>query len=224
MGWKTIYSITQKDFQNMYNAGQYNWGDHSIFSMTYSGQTIWGAGKWAQAGAPPMLSPKLPHRPGTKTRITIKFFVIWEKGVSGSVSVGVVFYKDGDTCKDPNGNDLHGVKVTLYNPAPTDYGEFHTLVIEQENNNITKYADGQYLSSTSLEPPLNSLKVTAYPSDVYVSTTDVFLGYLITDVTVEYYDIWEDIMNQITSMMNMMIWIMIAVVGISLFVRLFKKE
>ena len=224
MGWKTIYSITQKDFQNMYNAGQYNWGDHSIFSITYSGQTIWGAGKWAQSGAPPMLSPRIEHKPGFKTRITVKFFVIWERGVTGSVNVGVVFYKDGDTCKDPNGNDIHGASVTLSTPPSTDYGEFHTLVVEQENNTIKWSADSIQLGSTSLESPLTSLKIVAYPSNVYVPSTDVFIGYLITDVTVEYYDVWEDIMNQITSMMNMMIWIMIAVVGISLFVRLFKKE
>jgi hypothetical protein len=224
MGWKTIYSITQKDFQNMYNAGQYNWGDHSIFSITYSSQTIWGAGKYAQSSSPPMFSPKLPHKPGYKTRITIKFFAIWETNVTGEVDVGVVFFKDGDSCRDPNGNNyiygLDRVEVTSH----PDYGAFHTVVIEQENNTVTITIDGKDPRSTSFDPPLNTVTVVARFVDVVAPSTDVFIGYLITDVTVEYYDVWEDIMNQITSMMNMMIWIMIAVVGISLFVRLFKKE
>ena len=224
MGWKTIYKITQQDFERMYNAGQYSWGDHSIFSMTYSGQTIWGAGKWSQQSSPLMLSPRLPHRPGTKTRITIKFFAIWETNVTGEVDVGVIFYKDGDTCKDPNGNDYIYIQDVVSVTSHPDYGAFHTIVVEQESNTVTITVDDQYPLSTSLNPPLNTVVVATKFVNVVAPTPDVFIGYLITDVTIEYYDIWEDIMNQITSMMNMMIWIMIAVVGISLFMRLFKKE
>jgi hypothetical protein len=224
MGWKTIYSITQKDFQNMYNAGQYNWGDHSIFSMTYSGQTIWGAGKWSQQSSPLMLSPRLPHKPGFKTRITIKFFAIWETDVTGEVDVGVIFFKDGDTCKTPEGKDYFYGYGRVEATSHPDYGAFHTVVVEQENNTITITIDGKDPLTRSLEPPLNTVVVATRFLDVVAPTPDVYIGYLITDVTIEYYDIWEDIMNQITSMMNMMIWIMIAVVGISLFMRLFKKE
>jgi len=224
MGWKTIYKITEKDFQNMYNAGQYNWGDHSVFSIIYAESEIFGAGKWSQQNSPVMLSPRLPHRPGTKTRITVKVFTIWDPGATGSVNAGVVFYKDGETCKDYKGDDLHGMKVSLLEPLSLTFGEFHTLTVEQENNTITYYADGKFLNSVSLESPLNTLAIGVYFSDVKITSTNAFIGYLVTDVTVEYYDVWEDIMNQITSMMNMMIWIMIAIVGISLFVRLFKKE
>lgn len=217
MGWKKFYEITESNFRDMYNAGQ-SWGDMYLLKIIAGDKTYYCAGAYT-SDTTFKFSPKIVHPVGVKTRITVKFLFLAKENapVGSSSSIGIVFYKDGDTSKDPSGNDYHGIAISVVQPPPSIHIEEKTLVIEQENDKI-KWSCDQAGGEAQLETPLQSFKLAI--------KIDSNTGIGILNVTAEYYDQIEDIFNMMFNLMIIMMFVMIGVMFLRMILGAFrgKKE
>jgi len=219
MGWKTVYSVGEDYFKQLYEAGQ-KWGDFLSYKLTVEGVVHYGAGYASSSPTGWVFSPKIQHQIG-KTRIKVKYYVWIGANATGKADIGIVFYKNDTSSKDEQGYDVHGVEHTV-STAPTESTAEgpHELLIEQENNKITYYVDGTKLGEAVLEPPLTSFKlVIAIPE---VSGGE--LGIIVTEVTEEYYDYMEDMINMFINIMNIMTWVMVFIVLITSVIKAFRRK
>jgi len=216
MGWKQYY---YKTFEEEYNNAQ-NWGDLTPFRLTIGTDVYYAVG---YTGAPAgwKLSPKIQHPQGVKTRITVRYIFWVEANATGKAGIGIVFYKDGDTAKDPDGNDLHGASHSLATAPSANFAEKRELVMEYDGSNkITYYVDGQKLNEATLELPLVNFSVAVATDEA--NNGDV--GILIYEVIAEYYDQWEDWINQIYGIMQWMMPLMIVIMMVPMLVSAFRPR
>ena len=215
MGWKQYF---RKTFEEEWNNAQ-NWGDLAPYKVTVGTEEYYAVG---YAGVPAgwKLSPKVQHPQGVKTRITVRYIFWVNANATGSASIAIIFYKNEETSKDPNGYDIHGATHTLSTPPTSNFAEKHELVMEYDGaNKITWKADGIKLGETTLELPLADFKVGVATEEA--SGGDV--GILIYEVVAEYYDIWEDWINQIYGLMQWMIPLMIILMIVPMLVSIVRS-
>jgi len=216
MGWKQYY---RKTFEQEYENVQ-NWGDLSPIKLTIGTDVYYTVG---YTGAPAgwKFSPKIQHPQGVKTRITVRYFFWVQQGAVGKASIGIVFYKNDETSKDPSGYDLHGASHSLSSAPSANFAEKHELVMEYDGGNkITYSVDGQKLGETTLELPLVNFKI-AVATD---QATNGDVGILIYEVVAEYYDQWEDWINQIYGIMQWMIPLMIVMMIVPMIVSALRPR
>ncbi|MEM2287900.1 MAG: hypothetical protein QW503_02310 [Sulfolobales archaeon] len=213
MGWKTFYKIDESQFKRFYDEAK-RWGDLYPMKVITSEKEYYGCGAYKTNGTF-KLSPKIQHPIGVKTRITIKYLFLAETNApaGSSSSIGVVFYKNSETSKDPQGNDFHGVSVLLNTSPPSTHVEAKTLTVEQDNNKIVIVYDGKS-SEYQLEPPLQSFAVAI--------RVDSYTGIAVYEVTGEYYDFIEDIFNMMFNVMMIMMFIIIGVTIVGMIIRAFR--
>lgn len=214
MGWKTFF---YKTFKEEYDQAK-TWGDLIPYKLIV-GTTEYYVVGYVGAPAGFKLSPKIQHPQGVKTRITVKYFFWVQQNATGSADIYIVFYKNGETSKDPSGADAHGARHTLSTPPTGNFAEQHSIVFEYDGyNTLTWSVDGKNLGNTTLEVPLTSFKLAITTSQA--SGGDV--GILIYEVSGEYYDVWEDLINQMHSMMRWMIPIMFILMFVPLIISIFR--
>jgi len=156
MGWKEYY---RKTFESEVQNAQ-NWGDLAPYQVTVSGTTYDTVGVYSGSPTGYKFSPDIQHPQGVRTRIRIKYIFFVDAGATGKATLGIVYYKDGDTAKDPNGYDLHGVSHSLSTAPSSNLAEIHEFIMEYDGGNkITWYVDGKKLNETTLELPLTKFKV-----------------------------------------------------------------
>ncbi len=219
MGWKTFYSVDESYFRDLYNRAE-KWGDLLPYKVTVSGEEHYGAGITGSEPTSYLLSPKIQHPTGAKTRIKIKYYVWIGANATGKVELGIVFYDNGNTVKDVEGYDLHGVAHTASTPPSESIAEPHEFVLEQEMNRIVYSVDGDKVGEAQLQGTLAGFKIATKIDEA--SNGEV--GIIITSVTAEYYDVIEDWVNQMMSIMNIMMYVMIGVAVVALLIRAFKRE
>jgi hypothetical protein len=222
MGWKTYFTIGQKEFRN--NWIMYlKWGSLDPFKITVSGVEYYGAGIIASPLELESVhgeSPKIEHPVGAKTRITVKFIHHADAG-EPSLSASqlfICFYTNGDTAKDDQGKDLHGFHLVLYNPPSDNIDELRTFVVEQENNTITTYLDGQKLGTYKLNGELRYFTLfvvstryraeSAGEASAEQSAQDAH-GIVIYEIKAEVYDFLEDMFGMINQMIYLAIPLMV---------------
>lgn len=221
MGWKVALHLDQAWFKEKYDKGE-AWGDLSPFKVTLTDtatQEIYGQGYMSGSPTGVLLSAKLQHYPGMKTRVTLKYMVGFKAGATGEVSCGLVFYKDTESCKDGEGYDYHGVAHGLTEAQANDIAESYELVVEQENNVIKLYVEGTKLAEFQLEPPLNTFKVGGIISQV--SGAEAF--FVIYEVKLEYYDWMEDMALQMLNFMVTMIGFLLIMMVFGVMVKGMRK-
>jgi len=218
VGWKVALHLDQAWFQDKYSRSE-AWGDLSPFKVTTPTQEIYGQGCMSGSPTGIRLSAKLQHMAGMKTRITLKYLVGFKAGATGQVSCGLVFYKDTETCKDKEGYDYHGVAFSLSQAQESDVAETYELVAEQENNTVKLYVEGVKLTEFELEPPLSTFKVGGFIGEV--SGAEAF--FVIYEVKLEYYDVWEDMVLQLNNFMTVMIGFMLLMMVFGVTVRGMRK-
>ena len=218
MGWKTFYSVSEDYFRDLYDKAE-KWGDLNPYKLTVQGEEHYGAGNVSNAPTSWILSPKIQHYIG-KTKITVKYYLWVESGVTGKASIGIVFYKNDQTSVDESGYDVHGGTHTVTSAPSANTAEPHELVIEQENNKIVYYIDGNKLGEANLQAPLTSFKIALKVDEANNGN----IGIVVTSVTAEYYDYIEDMLASMMNVMNIMMWVMMAVMIIALLVKAFKPK
>jgi hypothetical protein len=237
VGWKQFFKMTTSDFKSYYDRAQ-SWGDLVPYKITVDTTEYYGAGIIASPGEGQYiggLSPKIAHLPGATTRITVKFIFYADANTptSCTASLLIVFYTNGDTAKDEEGYDAHGVEVRLTSVPGTNVADFHEFRVEQSGNKITWYGDGQKLGEATLSGNLQSFafyvrstryRVVSESESKSESTATQTVepdahGIVIYEITGEYYDQLEDMFNMITQIMFIMMFIM---VGITLITTLFR--
>jgi len=215
MGWKEYYRIGEEQFKENWDK-QESWGDMLPYHLVVDSEDHYGVGKLSDIATNWYLSPKIQHYSG-KTRITVDYYVYAGAGATGKASIGIVFYKNGETCKDPAGNDLHGASHTISEAPSVESVAKHTFVVEQENGKIAWYVDDTKIGEEELETPLVSFKLA-----VKVDEANGYIGIVITRVAAEYYDVIEDYVAQFTSMMNIVMYIMMAIMFVMLLFKVFR--
>jgi len=217
VGWKEFY---HKTFEEEYNNAK-NWGDLEPIRLTLPSNEVYYTVGYAGAPAGWKFSPKIQHPQGVKTRIRVKYFFWVEANATGKASMGVVFFKDGDAARDPDGCDFHGVSHSINTAPSVSTAEKHEFVMEYDGSNkITYFDDGRKLDEATLELPLVSFKIAVTTNEA--NNGDV--GILIYEVVAEYYDVWEDWVNQIYSVMQWMIPIMMVIMVVIMIVSVLKKK
>lgn len=217
MGWKTFFTLTEEDARRMYYDQKY-WGElYPIMISLAPGVVRYGVGRLYDAVPVFKLSPKISHPLGAKSEIHVKLmFLVGADAPAGAGStIGIVFYKDGETCKDPAGYDFHGASFTLKSPSTGWFVEYHTFKVVQENNVIKWYVDDTELGSARLEGPLASFALAV--------RADQYTGIAIYEVIAKYYDMWEDIMGQLLNAMMIAMFIMMGVMIVTMIVRAFRR-
>jgi len=218
MGWKTFYSVDESHFKGLYDRAE-KWGDLIAYKLTIGTEEHYGAGITDVSPTAWMFSPKIQHTIG-KTRITVKYYLWVSANVTGEVALGIVFYDNGNTVKDEQGYDLHGVSHTVETAPTENVAEPHELVIEQENNRIVYSVDGNKIGEAQLQGTLASFKLAVQIKSV----SNGEIGIIITGVTAEYYDYIEDMINQMMTVMNIMMYVMIGVMVLGVVIRAFKPR
>ena len=220
MGWKQFY---RKTFESNWETGEY-WGDFYPVELTVGDSVYYTVGYAANSPSPVKQSPRIQVPQGVKLRITVKYFFYADANTTGTASIGIMFYKDGDTVKNPDGHDFFGVSHSLSTELDAAFAEEHEMVMEYDGTNKLSWViDGSYSDETVVEVPLISFVVAVTIDEVGGSLMNN-VGILIYEVTAEYYDQWEDWINQINSIIQWMIPLMFAMMFIPLLVRLFRGE
>ncbi|MEM4847119.1 MAG: hypothetical protein QW794_05115 [Thermosphaera sp.] len=215
MGWKVFYKIDESQFKRFYDELK-RWGDLYPLRVITPEKTYYGCGAYKTNGTF-RFSPKIQHPIGVKTRITIKYLFLAEANApaGSSSSIGIVFYKNSETSKDPQGYDFHGVRVSLVSSPPSTHVEAKTLVVEQDNNKIVLVYDGKS-SEYQLEPPLQSFAVAIQ--------VDRYTGIAVYEVIGEYYDFIEDIFNMMFNVMMIAMFIVLGVTFVGAIIRAFRRR
>jgi len=219
MGWKEYYKIDQSQFRDMYSNAQ-SWGELAPYKVTLQGTDYYGQGVVSSNATAWKQSPKIQHYPGYKTRIKIKYILWVDAGATGKADIGIVFYKNGDTSKDPQGNDVHGARHTVSVAPSVSTGELHEFVVEQDSGKIVWYVDGQKIDETTLEQPLQTFTIAIMIEDVSGGN----IGIVVYEVVAEYYDWIEDLVSQMMNAMNIMVWVMMIVLMVTLVVKAFRGK
>lgn len=220
MGWKTLYSMTESNFRDLYSRGE-KWGDLDPYRVVIDGEEHYGAGVIAIEPVRFQMSPKIQHTYG-KTRITIEYIFYCYSDAYGEADIGVVFYKNDETSKDSTGADFHGIGHVVSSEPGYNIATKHRLVVEQENGTIRLLSDDEEVGTWTLEQPLTSLKIAIDIPQASGSPYDSGIGIIVTSVKVEYYDWMEDVVNQMTFAMNIMMWVMLVVGIISMVIKAFR--
>ena len=214
MGWKEFFRKTFRE--NVENAE--NWGDLVPIKLTIGDDIYYTVGCVSPEGW--KFSPKIQHPQGVRTRIRIDYFFWADANTVGDATLGIVYYKDGDKSKDPDGNDFHGITHSMDVGCSENYWERHEFIMEYDGyNKIAWYVDGEKMGETTLELPLASFAVAVMVSNV----TGNQLGILVHEVVAEYYDQWEDWVNQIYGMMQWMIPAMFIIMLVVMIVSVFRS-
>ena len=218
MGWKQFF---HKTFKENWDAGE-PWGDLELYKITLDGQDYYCAGHASLTPTDWLYSPKVQHPQGVRTRITVRYIFWCSAGVTGKAGIGIIFFKDGDSCKDPDGYDIHGVSTIVLEPPAENLADTKEFVVEYDGTNkITLYSDGSKVADVILEVPLVSFKVAI---KIEEASGGGDIGILIYEVIGEYYDQWEDLINQIYGIMQWMIPLMLVMMIIPAIVGIFKGK
>jgi len=234
VGWKQFYRITSSDFKSYYDRAQ-KWGGLEPYKVVIGPAEYYGVGLirspeegqsiWA-------LSPKTQHVPGAQTRITVKLIFYADAGTPlGCVgNIYIVFYTNGDTAKDPQGGDAFGVGLGLDTVPGYNVAVLHEFTVEQSNNKIVLYLDGQKLGETTLSGVLQSfallVEVVRYrvASEAEPSVAQDAHGIVIYEVVGEYYDVWEDMFRTMAQMIHVAMFIAIGVMLLITVLRVFMSR
>jgi hypothetical protein len=222
VGWKVFYKVDESTFRDLYNRGQ-RWGEMYPIRVTVAGVDRYGAGDYDVQAAPLVQSPKIKTTYGAmtnKARVTVKAYVFASPSSEGSVVLGFIAYKNDATAKDEQGHDFHGVSVYLVNPQPYHAVDDLTFVVEINGSSIHVVADGKDLGTYTLDAVPASFTLGVRIESVARGG----VGIAICEVVGEYYDWMEDAMAQLMQMFNIMMWVMIAVMIISLIVSFFRRR
>jgi len=215
MGWKQYF---RKTFEEEWSNGQF-WGDLEPIMLT-AGPDVYYTVGYVGAPAGWKLSPRIQHPQGVRTRISIRYFFWVQQGAVGKASIGIVFYKNGETSKDPSGHELHGVSHSLSTAPSANFAEKHEFVMEYDGGNkITWYVDDTKIDEATLELPLANFKVAVETEEA----NNGEVGILIYEVVAEYYDQWEDWINQIYGIMQWMIPAMFVIMLVVMVVSAFRS-
>ena len=216
MGWKQFF---KKTFEDECVNGTF-WGDLAPHTLNIDSESYYTVG-WVGSPIGWLFSPKVQHPQGVKTRIRIVYFFYADANTVGSASLGIVFYKDGDTAKDPDGHDLHGVSHSLDIGVANNFAERHEFVMEYDGTNkIAWYVDGNKIDETTIELPLVSFKVAVAVNEAINGE----IGILVHEVVGEYYDQWEDWINSIVGMMQWILPLMLVMMFVPMLVSVFRTE
>jgi hypothetical protein len=222
VGWKVFYRVDESTFRDLYNRGQ-RWGEMYLFRITIGGEAHYGAGDFDTKATPYVQSPKIKITYGAmsnKARVTVKAYLLAGASSEGVVVLGFIGYKNGDTAKDEQGNNFHGASVHLVNTGTAFAVDYLTFVAEINGNTIHIVADGKDLGTYTLDAVPVSFTLAVRIESVARGC----VGIAIYEVVGEYYDWMEDVMAQLMSMFNIMMWVMIGVVVISLIIRAFRRR
>jgi hypothetical protein len=231
VGWKQFYRITSSEFKSYYDRAQ-KWGGLEPYKVVIGPAEYYGVGlikSPAEGQSVWALSPKIQHVSGAQTRITVKFIFYADAGTPlGCVGIiYIVFYTNGDTAKDPQGRDAFGVMLSLATVPGRNVAELHELTVEQSNNRIALYLDGNRLGETTLSGVLQSFallvevaryRVASEPSSAQDTAQDAH-GIMIYEIIGEYYDVWEDMFRTMAQMIHVAMFIAI---GVMLLITVFK--
>ena len=217
MGWKQFF---HKTFKVNWDTGE-PWGDLELYKITLDGQDYYCVGRASSTPTDWLYSPKIQHPQGVRTRITVRYIYWCGAGVTGKVAIGIVFYKDGDSCKNPEGYDIHGVSIAMLEPPAENIADTKEFAVEYDGTNkITLYSDGSKVGDVTLEVPLVSFKITIKIDEANGGD----IGILIYEVIGEYYDQWEDWINQIYGIMQWMIPLMIVMMIVPMIVSALRTR
>jgi hypothetical protein len=229
VGWKQFYRIASSDFKSYYDRAQ-RWGGLEPYKVVIGPAEYYGAGlirSPAEGQSILASSPKIQHVPGARTRITVKLIFYADAGTPlGCVaSIYIMFYTNGDTAKDPQGNNAFGARLGLATVPGHNVAGLHEFTVEQSNNKIVLYLDGQRLGETTLSGVLQSfvllVEVARYrvASEAEASVAQDAHGIVIYEVTGEYYDVWEDMFRTMAQMIHVAMFIAI---GVMLLIMVFR--
>jgi len=214
VGWKQYF---RKTFDEEVEAGT-RWGDLEPYQVTHEGKTYNTVG-FVGTSSQLLFSPKIQHPQGVRTRITIKYFFWVQQGATGRATLYIVFYKDAETSKNPDGHDLFGVEHSIGTAPETSTAFEHEFVMEYDGTNkIVWYVDGRKLGETTLEVPLVNFAVVLRIEEASGGT----VGILIYEVAAEYYDVWEDWFNMIYSAVQWMVPIMMVVMIVPMIISIIR--
>lgn len=213
MGWREFF---RKTFEREVRENR-SWGEMQPVKLVFDGEEHYTVGCMSSAPAT-RFSPRIQHPQGVRTRIVVRYFFFAQQGATGRGAIAVVFYKDGDTAKDPDGHDLHGAAHTLSAAPETNFAEPHEFVVECDGGRIRYGVDGRTLSEVALEQPLASFAIVAMVEEA--SGGDV--GILIREVVAEYYDFWEDVMGMLVGAVQWMVPVMLVIMVVVLVVSVLR--
>ena len=215
MGWKAFF---RKTFEEEWENNR-NWGDLAPYKVSIGDNEYYGVG-YIGTISDWLLSPKIQHPQGVRTRIRIKYIFWVDANATGSATIAIIFYKNSETSRDPEGYDIHGVSNTLTAPSSTNFAQEKEFVIEYDGGNkIIISADGEKLGETTLELPLASFVVCMRTDQAL----DGNVGIIVYEVVAEYYDQWEDWINQIYGIMQWMIPVMFVIMLVVMVVSAFRS-
>mgnify|MGYP000507011862 CR=1 FL=1 len=216
MGWKEFF---HKTFESEWNEGK-NWGGLYPVILNIGEEQYYCVGYASSEPADWVFSPKIQIPQGVKVRITIRYFFWVVANAYGTASIGIMFYKDGESAKDVEGHNVFGASHTPKQVPTSNLAEKHVLVMEYDGTNkITWYADDKKLGEAILELPLVSFVVGVAVKEA--SGGDV--GILIYEVVGEYYDMWEDWVNQLYGIMQWIVPIMFVIMFIPMIVSILRS-
>jgi hypothetical protein len=233
MGWRQFYKITSDDFRRMF--GSQRWGDLDVWGIVFGDQTVYGAGYitvLSRGQAKGGLSPKIQVPVGAQLRITIKFYIYGDAGVSTEYSGGpfIMFFDNGNQLRDPGGNTGFGASLRFITSPPGNTAVQHELRLEYNGSKIVWYLDSNKLDETMINGTPHSFAIWVRVARHAITSeseepsgTQPQFGVCVHEVTGEFYDALEDIFRMMTQMMLFMMFIMMGIMFFRLFFGAFRS-
>jgi len=233
MGWRQFYKITSDDFKQMF--GSQRWGDLDVWGIVFGGQTVYGAGYLTSLSTGQVkggFSPKIQVPAGAQLRITIKFYIYGDAGVSIEYSGGpfISFFSDGSQLSDSKGNTGFGASLRFSTSPTSNTAVQHELRLEYSGGKIVWYLDSNKLDETTISGTPQSfaiwVQITRYTivsESGEPAEAQPQFGVCVYEVTGEYYDALEDMFNMMTQVMLIMMFVMMGIMFFRLFFGAFRS-
>ncbi|MEM2388961.1 MAG: hypothetical protein QXW20_08410 [Ignisphaera sp.] len=219
MAWTKYFELDQTKIRDMYQKNQ-RWGDLITYQWISDSQYLYGIG-WYQSGS--MTVPKwgstIPVAYASigdkKCRIDIDALGMFGINSTGTSYVTIAAVK-GDKLVSPY---IYAVGVAVNSPPNRTIGIPFKVSIIVEGNRMSVYLDNEKTTDADLSDVADGIRVGVLTQNVSGN-----VGCMFTYISASYYDVIAGMVQQITSILPTIMYLMIGLMFISLIVRMFRRR
>ncbi|MEM2698782.1 MAG: hypothetical protein QXF17_05645 [Ignisphaera sp.] len=219
MTWTKYFELDQAKIKDMYLRNQ-SWGELITYLWIADSQYLYGIG-WYQSGTTgvPKYGSPIPVTFAAigdkKCRIDVDSLAMVGIGSTGEAYTMIYALKG----EDPVMPYILGVGVSITSPPNRNIGIPFKVSLVIEGKKMSVYVDNEKIRDIDLSDVPDKVKIGVYTIDVNGS-----MGCMFTYISASYYDVIAGLMQQIMSILPMIMWIMIGVMVVSLLVRAFASR
>lgn len=216
--WVKYFELDQAKLKDMYYKGQ-SWGELASFQWIADSQYMFGVGWYDNVTmSRPRWSPPIPVTYSVydkRCMIDIDALAMVSSGATGTVYVAIDAFKDGSSVAPY----IYCIGLGIKTAPNRNTGIPFKISLHVEPKKITVYMNNEKMGEIQLSDEANAIRL-----GVLVENPSYYIGCMFTYISASYFDIVAGIVQQITAILQTIMYLLIGVMFISLIVRAFRPK